>query len=837
MTRGNTETGPADPFRKLVARSRRAMILEGLLRAFWPLAAFLASAWAVFAFGLAETLSRPRMLAVLAVLGLAALVLALRGLRRFHWPSRNATRARLDATLPGRPLETLEDTPAIGRDDPQAQAVWSAHLARMARIAADARAIRPDLRLAARDPWALRLAALVAVIAALSFARDPAVESVSAALAPDAGASVATGPSYEGWAEPPVYSGRPTLYLPEVSGATPVSLPQGTRVTLRVYGSADGFDLAEDVSGASTSLVEAAAGIASAEFSVTRDGSVTLRQGDAPVGQWTFVAEPDAPPTIEMTEPVAGEATGETALAYRAVDDYGVVGARAEISLDLAGVDRHYGLRIAPEDRPALEVDLPLPMSGTMTEVEETLVQDFSKHPWVGLPVTIRLIAEDAIGQTGEADRIVAVLPGRKFYDPLAAALIEQRRDLLWSSENAGRVVQVLRAVSYRPETVFDSEQAYLVARMAMRRLASATEGGTVPAIRDEVAEALWLAALLLEDGNLGDAAERLARAKERLSEALRNDASDEEIARLMDELREATRDYMEQMAREAIERGQTQQAERQDGQTMSQDQIQALMDRIQELSDQGRKAEAEALLEMLQQMLENMEMQLAEGQPGSGEGSQGQQSMQGLADALREQQGLADESFQQLQREFRRGQQGQGMPEGEPNEGGGSGDAQQDLAQRQEALRELMEELQNGMPSAAGEAAREALREAERNMGAARDGLEEGDTSGALDRQAEAIDNLREGMRSLSEDIRQAEAGSDQQGAESGQATSDRSDDPLGRPVGTRGSLGTNQRLLPDADAAARARAILDEIRRRAGDLGRPDVELDYLRRLLDQF
>ena len=41
----------------------------------------------------------------------------------------------------------------------------------------------------------------------------------------------------------------------------------------------------------------------------------------------------------------------------------------------------------------------------------------------------------------------------------------------------------------------------------------------------------LWRAALLLEEGSLGDAAERLARAKERLQQALRGDASDEEIA------------------------------------------------------------------------------------------------------------------------------------------------------------------------------------------------------------------------------------------------------------------------------------------------------------------
>ena len=72
-------------------------------------------------------------------LGLVALALGLRGIGRFRWPSRVAARARLDASLPGRPLETLRDRPAIGGDDPEAQGVWSAHLARMARIAAGAR--------------------------------------------------------------------------------------------------------------------------------------------------------------------------------------------------------------------------------------------------------------------------------------------------------------------------------------------------------------------------------------------------------------------------------------------------------------------------------------------------------------------------------------------------------------------------------------------------------------------------------------------------------------------------------------------------------------------------
>ena len=48
----------------------------------------------------------------------------------------------------------------------------------------------------------------------------------------------------------------------------------------------------------------------------------------------------------------------------------------------------------------------------------------------------------------------------------------------------------------------------------------------------DQVAEILWNAAMELEVGDLDDALERLRRAQERLSEAMRQGASDEEIAK-----------------------------------------------------------------------------------------------------------------------------------------------------------------------------------------------------------------------------------------------------------------------------------------------------------------
>lgn len=827
--------GAGDPVETVVRRTRAGMALERGLRAFWPLGTLAAAAWAALAFGAAEALPRTPLLVLLALVGLAALALAGAGALRFRWPSLAEAAARVDAGLPGRPLAALADRPALGREDEGAQAVWAAHVSRMRRLARAARPVKPDLRLQRHDPWALRLMALVALIAALVFARSDAVGDLAEALTPLGGPAVAAGPSFEAWAEPPAYTGRPTLYLPEVPSDPAVVVPQGTVVTIRAYGEAERFALSQSVSTApDAALAGAAEGIAIARFEVTRSGSVALSQGASELGAWSFVMQPDTPPSIDLAEPLGRAPTGETELTYVAADDYGVTAARAAVTLDLPAVDRRYGLAPEPVLRPALVIDLPLPMSRGTEDVAETLVEDFSKHPWAGLPVTLRLSAEDALGQTGLREGVTAVLPGRRFYNPIAAALIEQRRDLLWTPANGPRVAQVLRAVTHRPEGLFTSHRAYLATRIAIRRLLTANDLPEPGKRIEEVAEILWNAALLLEEGSLGDAAERLARAKERLQEALRSDASDEEIAQLMDELRQATRDYMQQLAEEAIQNGEQQQAEAPPpGETMTQDQIQALMDRIQELSEQGRRAEAEELLQMLQQMLENMQMQLAEGQ-----GQGGEQSMEDLGDALREQQGLADESFQELQRQFRegrsgqQGQQGQGQPgsEGEPSA--------ESLAERQQALRELTEQLQDALPGDAGEAAREALREAERNMGEAEESLREGDTAGALDRQAEAIDNLREGMRQMAENMDQAEgqAQSGQPGAE-GEATADGRSDPLGRPLGAQGDVGTNERMVPDADTAAKARGLLDEIRRRSGDQARPEIELDYLRRLLERF
>ncbi len=562
-------------------------------------------------------------------------------------------------------------------------------------------------------------------------------------------------------------------------------------------------------------------------------------------------------------------------MPYAAQDDYGVEAGEARFRLDLASVDRRYGLEIEPEDRPDLVVPLPIPIAGDRDEFEEALVEDFSKHPWANLPVTLELTVLDAAEQQGVSDQSQLSLPGRRFFDPLAATVIEMRRDILWNRENTDRAAQILRTAANRPDDIFRKETTALRTRKLIERMETLAAYDMSDETQEDLAEDLWGLALTIEEGDLADALARMERARERLEEAMRNGASQEEIAELMRELRQATEDYLNQLSRQAELDGQqgdqNQSPMDENTMMMTQDDIQRMMDRIQELMEQGRMAEAEQALRELQELLENLRMS-QQGQQGGGQ-NPGQQAMEGLAETLREQQGLSDEAFRDLQEQFnpdaqqgenpgnrgRNGAQGQGQshqPGQQPGEGQGQAQGQQGqqgqpgqngqqgmeegLADRQQALRDELRRQQGNLPGAGtaeGDAARDALDRAGRAMEGAEEALRDRDYSEAIDQQSQAMDALREGMRNLGEAMAQQ-----QQDGQQGQGLSEaerraQNRDPLGRETGGEGSIGTEQEMLQGDDVYRRAQELLDEIRRRSAEAERPQEELDYLKRLLDRF
>jgi hypothetical protein len=248
--------------------------------------------------------------------------------------------------------------------------------------------------------------------------------------------------------------------------------------------------------------------------------------------------------------------------------------------------------------------------------------------------------------------------------------------------------------------------------------------------------------------------------------------------------------------------------------------------------------------MEMLRQLMENMQVAQGEGQ-GQGQGQgQGNQAMRDLGETLRDQQGLSDDAFRDMQEgQQGQGQQGQGQEPGQEGEGQGQGQGQ-GLAQRQQELRDRLGELGQGqLPgegSERGEAGRDQMDRAGRAMRDAEDALRNGDLPGALDRQAEAMEALREGMRNfgeaMAEEQRNQQPGAGE-GEAFGQADPNSQRDPLGREPGDSARIGSDRNMLQGEDVYRRAQDLLDEIRRRTGEQLRPEAEREYLRRLLDMF
>jgi uncharacterized protein (TIGR02302 family) len=840
------------------------MIAERLVHAFWPLWTLIAAVVGALILGLHDMISVDVAWALMVLAALFFAIFAIQGIRKFHWPARAEALTRLDDALPGRPLTALSDKQVIGERDAASRALWAAHQSRLRDRAAAAKAVEPDLRLSQKDKFGLRYVALLGLVVGLLFGSVWRVGSV-AQMAPGGSAALTDTATWEGWVEPPAYTSLPSLYLSDLEGS--FKAPVGSRITLRFYGQVGALSVAETVSGRTENV--GAATDTDHSFDITRDGELRI---DGPVGQsWQITALQDAAPSVEILSDGARTTfDGQMSQPFRANDDYGVTDGIARFSLDLDRVDRRYGLAVVPEPRDPIELELPMPITGDRADFVETLIENLSEHPWAHLPVKLTIEAHDAAEQTGVSDPLLTPLPARRFFDPVAAAIIEQRRDLLWSRENGKRIVQMLRAVSHAPEPgLFRSDTAYLKLRVIMRRLETLVGHDSLTSqAQEEIAQALWDLAILLEDGDIGDALERMREAQERLTEAMKNGASDEEIAQLMQELRDATQDYLRQKSQQAQREGEQNGNQQMSDNAMQMDSqdLQDMMDRIQELMEQGRMAEAQQALEEFQEMMENLRVTQGQGQNGD---SPGQQAMEGLAETLRDQQGLSDQAFRDLQEQFnpnaqagenqgnegRNGGQGQGQShEGQQGQGQGSGqqpgqqgergdplagDGEGSLAERQEALRRRLEAQRDALPGVGGEAgkaARDALDRAGDAMEGAKEALRNNDMAEAIHRQSEAMEAMRDGMRNLGEALAENNQTEGGQGQALGQF-GDQQSDPLGRTPGRGGQVGSQENLLQGEDVYRRARELLDEIRRRSGEGERPDVERDYLRRLLDRF
>jgi len=786
--------------------ARLALWWEAAWPALWPatatvgifVATTLADIWRIV----------PGWLHVALLAGFAAalvtsLTMAVRSVR---WPRRTAAHRRLEraSSLAHRPLTAIDDEVAGDQDDAWSRALWQAHKARLAATTRRLRVGWPRGSLATRDPRGLRAVVGMLLVIGIALGGADADARFARVLAPEFSGSVVAPATLEVWISPPDYTGAAPLYLEagDHRAAALLAVPVGSEIVVAVKGGADRPTLIVDEAQVAFDY------IGERDFHLTyaieAGRGLIVEQETNILGAWSLRLIPDMPPSVAFVDVSRPTARNSVRVHHGAADDYGL-----EVLV----------LEIARGLEPTLLV--PIPLAAARRSFDGVSHYDLTAHRWAGLDVTLRLLATDGIGQTGASETTTLRLPQRTFINPVARAIIEQRRQLAADSrsrdpeggnpESRDRVARALEAIGDLHDQYGDDTVVFLNLQSAAKRLRHDDTAEAVDAVTDQ----LWDTALRAEDGGLGLAEADLRRAERALMEALARDAPDDEIAALTDQLERALNSFLEALREQA-----EQQAQRgelapidPDAMTLSTEQLQSMLDRIRELNQIGARERARQLLSQLQEMHENLRLGASQmARPRGGEDAQ--RVLNQLGDLARRQQNLLDETFRRAQ-----GEQGQGDAEGG-----------QPSPAEQEALRRLLGDIM-GQLGDLGSQIPDPLGQAEQAMRAARDALGKGDDGGAVRPQTDALEQLRRGAGQLLAEML------DQLGPR-GQGQVGLGEDPLGRGGSEESGLFFDGDVeVPDHAAMRRAREILDELHRRVGDQRRGREERDYLERLLRRF
>jgi uncharacterized protein (TIGR02302 family) len=758
-----------------------------------------------------------------------------------RWPSRNEGLRRLDRNsgLLHRPATAIADDLAVDGADSFAVALWRAHVERALRAAGTLRAGLPAPRVAARDPMALRALVLFLVIATFFAAGGDRMKRIAAAFDWH-GVMRPADFRIDAWVSPPTYTGKPPVILQglrpgePVHAASTMAVPAGSTLVVRATGQVklDVVTTGGLTEPKSEGQAKPATGTDERRYVINEAGDVTVRGVGSHDLTWRFTAIPDKPPTIALTKDPEAQLRGGLQLSYKLEDDYGVVGAQA-----IFKTQKNVGTEGQPP-RPLYEApnfELSLPQARTKNGAAQTL-KDLTENPWAGTEVTMTLTARDEAGNEGSSEPFDLRLPERPFTNPIARSLVEQRRVLAFDGDAQARVLTALDAMTYAPEKFNIETNVYLGLRAILWQLMRAKSDDQ---LRD-VVDRMWDMAVHIEDGNMSDAEAALRQAQERLREALERGATDEEIKKLTDDLRAALDKFLQALA-EQMRRNPDQMARPLDPnarQLRPQD-LKNMIDRLEQMARSGAKDAARQMLQELQSMLENLQM-ARPGQMQDGDDEM-QQQLDQLGDMIRRQQQLRDRTFQQGQNQRRqRGQQGQQGQQGEQDMG--------DLQQQQQALRDqlnkLLDELKKrGMgqqPGQQGQGEMEQFGQAGEAMGRAEGQLGEGDADNAVESQGRALEALRRGAQNLAQSMQQQQG---QRGpgpgrpGRLGRSRAQQETDPRGRPLRGRDYGDDVTVKVPGEIDVQRARRILEELRRRFGESFRPQLELDYIERLLQDY
>ena len=656
-------------FAALSNAAARALLIE---RNWPPIAWALSIAFVFLAVSwLGLWLFAPRALRIagvaLFVIGMAA---ALAPLVRLRWPAARDIQARLDRDSGAAhwPATSLADTLANDQQR-ETRTLWAEHQARVERAVASIQVARPAPRMAERDGYALRFGTALLALAAAVVAGPELYGRFAAAFDWRGGEAMITEAEsrVDAWIDPPPYAGRPPVVIDLRSNRSQsVVVFEDSVLVVRGNPAVVATRVAGPIHPIESEDAAARIDPRERRWTIHGDGKATILRRGRTAAEVVFAVTPAGTPTIALTGKPRANISGSLTLAYELGDRYGIASARSEFALP------HDASKPAPRslaEPPQAALQLPASANGVG---KARTTADLSEHPWAGARVMMTLRALSVSGKTGASPPVEITLPQRPFHNPLARALVEQRRDLILDPDHAPkRVEAALTGLGVAPELFETPANIYLGLKEAKSSVLAARSDADLL----HVAALLWAMAQQIEDGDASQAEKDLRAAEKALREALRRGASDDEIKRLMQDLREAARRFASEMARKAERNGDR---STDDSKRQAQD-LDSLMDRMEEAARNGTRDEAEAMLDQMQEMFENMRS--AEEDEESPAEQAMRKQLDELGKLMRDQQALRDDTFRsdQRERERKRGQKGakpQGQNDlGQPNDNGPSSD------------------------------------------------------------------------------------------------------------------------------------------------------------------
>jgi len=783
---------PAEPGPQLDARLARWLRLAWAALAWellWPLILPPLCLVGVFAaLALFDVLPLlPGWLHALVLAGLAGGIafLLTRAFIRFRAPGADPVARRLerDSGLSHRPLAALSDRP-VG-DDPVAEALWQAHRRRMAAAIDRLRVALPHPNMAARDPWGLRAAVLLLLVIAGVGGWHDASKRLARALIP-AIQGPGLGPdALEVWITPPSYTGLAPILLKPGQPQGVVALPAGSAVLAVLSGGWGTAHLRVDES--DTAFQRQGDGSQRLETRLDGASRLEVRQSGLSVAAWPIKVVPDALPSIAFTMPPEPGERGRLRLTASASDDYGL--AKAWVAMRRMG---------ASPDEPPFVFELALPAARPRA-ADIAVWQDLTAHPWAGLPVSLQPVAEDALGQQGAGEPHTLTLPERDFLNPVAAAIVAERRRLTEDRGHAPQAMALLDRVASEPALFNDDLKTFLMLRAARHGLAEPQFDLA------EMQELLWNAALRIEEGDLASAEQAMADARKALEKAMEENAPASELQRLLDQFQQAMQRYVQALAERMAETGQPPPQANAEGRTITDEELAQMVEGMRDMAQSGSRDALRQMMDQLSQILDGLQAGAQNQAQPNGPAAEG---MRQLRDLAKRQQDMLDHSHRQAQQPS--------ASQGDPRH----------AAEAQKGLQRGLGEVTRKLDDALGDAPI-SLGEAARSMMEATEQLGEGAWEGAAEAQGRALQALQQASREAMAQM----AASGQGGA--GMLPRD----PLGRPAWSAGTGDDGTTRVPDRSEVQRSRDLLDEIRRRAGEFHRPEPERDYLHRLLKQF